>query len=145
MCSSPLPSRCHFPRVRVCRAASNAPRLGSIVFVHGLQGDGELTWTHPKYGVYWPQDLLPLDVKNARILSWHYDSRVTGFWTETTTNDIDSYASNLCGDLTQLRGETSSVSSEASPDLLRADGFKTRPTGRSSSSPIVSVVSFAQT
>ncbi|KAE9363156.1 hypothetical protein N431DRAFT_523969 [Stipitochalara longipes BDJ] len=79
-----------------------------IVFVHGLQGDGVLTWTHEEYGVFWPKDFLAKDIKNARILTWFYDSAVMRFWTETTTNNIDSNAANLCADLTNLRAETKS-------------------------------------
>jgi ankyrin repeat domain-containing protein 50 len=30
--------------------------------------------------VYWPQDLLPEDCANARILTWGYDSRVSHFF-----------------------------------------------------------------
>jgi hypothetical protein len=38
-----------------------------IVFVHGLRGGRESTWKKEK--VLWPQDLLPKDIKQARILT----------------------------------------------------------------------------
>jgi len=83
-----------------------------IVFIHGLRGDAEgtLTWTGDKRNhVFWPKDLLPEDVKNARILTWGYDSKFGKFWTESSNKDIDSYSNNLCSDLKGLRSTTSTT------------------------------------
>ena len=46
----------------------------SIVFVHGLQGDSTGTWATSK--VFWPKDLLPQDIPDARILTFGYDALV---------------------------------------------------------------------
>ncbi|KAK4452200.1 hypothetical protein QBC34DRAFT_435996 [Podospora aff. communis PSN243] len=50
-----------------------------IVAIHGLNGDREKTFTTRSGGVNWLQDLLPIDIPNARILSYGYDSRTHGF------------------------------------------------------------------
>ncbi|KAF2241532.1 hypothetical protein BU26DRAFT_525046 [Trematosphaeria pertusa] len=79
-----------------------------IVFVHGLHGNKETTWTATtKDGkVLWPRDLLPQDIKEARILTWGYDSHITHFWTKTSLGNVDTHARNLCADLSSLREYT---------------------------------------
>lgn len=47
----------------------------SIVLIHGLTGNREKTWKHAN-GTYWPQDLLPKDLKHARISVFGYDADV---------------------------------------------------------------------
>lgn len=76
--------------------------------MHGLQGNGVTTWTHPEYDVFWPRDLLAKDIKHARILTWFYDSTVLKFWADTTANDIDANATSLCSDLASLRANSES-------------------------------------
>lgn len=48
----------------------------SIVAVHGLNGHCEKTWTsgNDANSVNWLRDLLPHDLRKARILSWGYDA-----------------------------------------------------------------------
>jgi hypothetical protein len=46
----------------------------SLIFMHGLNGHRERTWTASN-GVCWPRHLLPQDLPRARILSFGYDSR----------------------------------------------------------------------
>jgi protein SERAC1 len=48
--------------------------VNSIVFVHGLRGGRESTWT--KEGVVWPKEILLKDVVKSRILSFGYNSGV---------------------------------------------------------------------
>ncbi|KAJ5814318.1 uncharacterized protein N7503_001068 [Penicillium pulvis] len=45
-----------------------------IVFVHGLRGHPEKTWT--KDDILWPLDLLASDAKQCRIMSFGYDSAI---------------------------------------------------------------------
>lgn len=80
-----------------------------IVFVHGLNGDKEATWT--KNNVLWPRDLLPKQkgLEKARILTWGYDSHIAHFWGKANVNAIDDHASNLCADLSGLRKETNTT------------------------------------
>ena len=76
--------------------------LGSIVFVHGLGGGRASTWT--KDGVFWPRDLLPNDIADARIITWGYDANIAHFWASSTSNDIDNHAANLVNSVGGLRG-----------------------------------------
>jgi len=46
-----------------------------IVFIHGLNGDPCLTWTHEN-GCCWIRDLLPEDLPNARVFTYGYPSQV---------------------------------------------------------------------
>ncbi|KAI9765525.1 MAG: hypothetical protein M1840_007351 [Geoglossum simile] len=75
-----------------------------IVFVHGLNGNRNTTWTTGD--VFWPQDLLPADVPMARILTFGYDSSVAHFWSAASQNRIDGHASTLLADLAGLRDRT---------------------------------------
>ena len=45
-----------------------------MVFIHGLNGHAQRTFTHPETFVYWPQDLLPEKVPSARVLTYGYNS-----------------------------------------------------------------------
>lgn len=46
--------------------------LYSLVAVHGSKGYDEEAWV--ENGASWLRDLLPLNIPNARILSWNYDA-----------------------------------------------------------------------
>ena len=46
----------------------------SVVFVHGLNGHPQKTFTHPKTFVNWPQDILNRKVPTARVLTFGYQS-----------------------------------------------------------------------
>ncbi|KAH0545468.1 hypothetical protein FGG08_000469 [Glutinoglossum americanum] len=48
----------------------------SIVVIHGLNGHAQRSFTHPKTGVYWPQDLLPKQVPTGRVLTYGYNAGV---------------------------------------------------------------------
>ncbi|KAK7990392.1 hypothetical protein PG990_014672 [Apiospora arundinis] len=48
----------------------------SVVFVHGLTGDHEKTWTAHDESEPWPQTLLPSRLPTARILIFGYDASV---------------------------------------------------------------------
>lgn len=103
----------------------NADR-GSLVFVHGLQGHPEKTWTYkhepeaskkkrhfwrrstpepPGPTVYWPYDLLRRqpELSRTRILTWGYDSHVTKFFSATNKQDVSHHGNDLMVDLEQIR------------------------------------------
>jgi len=51
----------------------------SIVFVHGLGGNRQTTWTHQN-NVYWPQDLLHHQLLSSRIMTFGYNVDMVKIW-----------------------------------------------------------------
>jgi pimeloyl-ACP methyl ester carboxylesterase len=79
----------------------------SIVFVHGLTGGHETTWTY-KSQILWPKHLLPQDVSTARIFTWGYDADVIRFsFTAAGSNTLLDHGKNLATDLGSERRRTS--------------------------------------
>jgi hypothetical protein len=102
----------------------------SIVLVHGFQGHPQKTWTLSKVrktryvpapaspatalikeefeeDVYWPQDLLPKSIPNARILTYGYDSKVSHFFEGAANqNSFLGHARTLMNDLVAVRRES---------------------------------------
>lgn len=79
-----------------------------IVFVHGLTGDYERTWTSTApLKCFWPKELLPDDIEAARIMSWGYNAGVAGASARETlsANRIKDHALDLCTALAHLRTE----------------------------------------
>ncbi|KAG4437170.1 hypothetical protein IFR05_007326 [Cadophora sp. M221] len=66
-----------------------------IVFVHGLGGNRETSWSHTQTGVCWPKDFLPHDIPSARILSWGYDSDIIRFFKMTSSNKLRNHAESF--------------------------------------------------
>ncbi|KAI0156339.1 hypothetical protein GGR57DRAFT_463109 [Xylariaceae sp. FL1272] len=66
-----------------------------IVFVHGLGGGSEHTWS--KDGILWPRDLLPRQdaFQNTTIMSFGYDSD----FKKSSTLNIHDFAKSLVNDL----------------------------------------------
>lgn len=93
----------------------------SIVFVHGLTGNRETTWTRnagKRTACFWPQDLLPDEehgVSNARIATWGYDADVVNNrpLAVVSKNTIEQHAESLCTDLANYRTRNAAVGSNA--------------------------------
>ncbi|OJJ68325.1 hypothetical protein ASPBRDRAFT_134181 [Aspergillus brasiliensis CBS 101740] len=75
-----------------------------IVFVHGLGGSRDATWTIND--VCWPQALLPQDLPKTRIMTFGYDSRVVSFTTALSQNGIVGNAEDLCAQLSRFRASS---------------------------------------
>jgi len=82
----------------------------SVIFVHGLFGNPTKTWTKvpppdrkkQTENVFWPADLLPKVLPEARIWTWGYDADVHKFGSQSSHNTIEEHASNLLTDIAGL-------------------------------------------
>ncbi|CAH0054254.1 unnamed protein product [Clonostachys solani] len=79
-----------------------------IVFIHGLSGDREKTWTGPNQTEPWPKTILPDRLPTARILAFGYDAK----WLKDSSsrNRVQEHASNLLASLGQHRDEDNTSS-----------------------------------
>jgi hypothetical protein len=100
----------------------------SIVFIHGLQGHPEKTWTYippstsgklslslgkkplpqeTPSGVFWPLDLLSKRPRltKARILTWGYESNVINFLGSPNHQNMTRHGNDLMVALEQERKE----------------------------------------
>lgn len=64
----------------------------------------------------WPQTLLPLELPNARILTFGYDAYVANWRGVVSQNRIAGHAMNLLAALAAYRGKN---------DTVRLDSFAT--------------------
>lgn len=63
--------------------------------MHGLNGHPFYTWATDDHKVFWPADLLPTNVKKARILVYGYDADVASFRGGTSKDKIHNHAETL--------------------------------------------------
>jgi len=73
----------------------------SIVFVHGLTGNRDKTWTHES-GVFWPGELAE-DITSARIMTFGYDADVVKLWGMVSGNTLRDHGKNLAYDVSDQR------------------------------------------
>jgi hypothetical protein len=76
--------------------------LSSIVLVHGLNGDATKSWTNDKTGAFWPEDFLPKDIPDARVLTYGYNAAAA--FGNTTATIID-HAKGLLSSLVDRRDD----------------------------------------
>lgn len=74
-----------------------------IVFVHGLMGDRERTWTADGSDKPWPESLLPSKIKNARILTYGYDANAAKLTEVVSSNVIGDHAGTFLAALSAVR------------------------------------------
>jgi protein SERAC1 len=72
-----------------------------VIFVHGLRGDAIKTWSIGN--ICWPRDLLKNDLKDARIISWGYDSSVLKPVKSSSQASIFGHVDNLLNDISRIR------------------------------------------
>ena len=78
-----------------------------IVFVHGLTGDQNRTWTHPSSSEPWPKTLLRIQIPKARLLAFGYDAYVVRRGT-AVSNQLVDHSLDFVNALTALRHRTES-------------------------------------
>jgi len=76
-----------------------------IIFVHGLRGHREKTWTDTstKTEVFWPRDILLGDMSTARVISWGYNANVVNFASSVSQLSVFGHAKSLLSDIADER------------------------------------------
>lgn len=82
---------------------SPTDHIVDIVFIHGLTGDREKTWTPRDATEPWPNTLLPSEIPTARVLTFGYDSYVVDWREVVSQNRIKDHAWNLLTSLATYR------------------------------------------
>ncbi|KAK5655837.1 hypothetical protein OQA88_5376 [Cercophora sp. LCS_1] len=100
----PRPSTKGAYGLKKCHDVTDA--VADIVFVHGLTGNRETTWTDKSTGVFWPAHLLKSDVPKTRIVTFGYDADLAHFWSVASQNCVRNHAINLANAIAQLRERT---------------------------------------
>ncbi|KAL9632948.1 MAG: hypothetical protein Q9164_004993 [Protoblastenia rupestris] len=83
--------------------------LIDIVFVHGLTGGRESTWTAKGANACWPELLLTNDLPEARVITYGYDADVVHFWSMASQNTVGDHSQKLLISLANLRDSTNTV------------------------------------
>lgn len=78
--------------------------------MHGLTGSRLKTWYHKETEILWPENLLPLDFPQARIITYGYDADIIQLLDRSSSNTVRDHAKSLAIDLAQRRAQTDSVS-----------------------------------
>ena len=97
----------------------------SIVFIHGLRGDREKTWTATHASEPWPKALLPSKLPTARILTFGYDAYVAELRGVVSQSRIRNHASSLVASLASYREEDDTVSASSRVTSINTDVGRT--------------------
>ncbi len=81
--------------------------ISSLVFVHGLNPKNapnfaEQAWTHAN-GTFWPKELLPQEIPQARVLLFGYNSNVA---LDVSHQGVKEHANTLLDRLVRKRDAT---------------------------------------
>ncbi|ERF73050.1 hypothetical protein EPUS_08614 [Endocarpon pusillum Z07020] len=80
-----------------------------IVFIHGLTGDREKTWSGKSAVTPWPKILLPKELPQARILTFGYDAYIADWRAMVSKNRISNHSKNLLAALATHRENDDTV------------------------------------
>ncbi|KAL3486348.1 hypothetical protein BJX62DRAFT_228795 [Aspergillus germanicus] len=80
-----------------------------VIFVHGLTGNCETTWTDRDTRIFWPEALLPYDNSDARILMFGYNADIIHFLSMASQNRIGNHAQNFINLLSQVQEKSETM------------------------------------
>ncbi|KAK8038562.1 hypothetical protein PG993_006973 [Apiospora rasikravindrae] len=100
---SSTPSRAFPSGIKLLHCPSDC--TVDVVFVHGLTGDREKTWTAHNESEPWPQTLLPSRLPTARVLTFGYDASVADWKGMVSQSRIANHAGNLLSSLAAYRDD----------------------------------------
>ncbi|RAO73451.1 uncharacterized protein BHQ10_009463 [Talaromyces amestolkiae] len=89
--------------------SENAGDIIDIIFVHGLTGNRESTWTEKTAKVFWPKDLLAKDLPKARIITFGYDADIIRGLSTAGNGTLRDHGKALAEDLAIRRKRTDSA------------------------------------
>ncbi|KAI0971312.1 Alpha/Beta hydrolase protein [Xylaria arbuscula] len=89
--------------IKVLHEPPNA--IVDLVFVHGITGHRDYTWSANRNSESWPKLMLPSRTPEARILTFGYDASVIGFWRGISGNSIGDHSNNLLSALSGCRSD----------------------------------------
>ena len=73
--------------IQICHSpALGRDLVADIVFVHGLTGSADSTWTMRKEHSQWPSQFLRQDITDVCISTVGYDADVVGLWNPVSQN-----------------------------------------------------------
>ena len=73
--------------------------------MHGLNGHRETSWTDDKSGILWLRDLLPLQLPNARVLTFGYDADTLKLTPGVSRLGLNAHAASLVAELLRVRAD----------------------------------------
>jgi len=73
--------------------------------VHGLNGHREKSWTDSESNILWLRDLLPLQLPNARVLTFGYDADTLKLSPGVSQLGLNDHAASLVAELLRVRAE----------------------------------------
>lgn len=71
----------------------------SVIAIHGIEESWTESWTDPVTRVLWLRDLLPKDVRAARVLTYGYNAYGTTLHANWSTDRIQQHAQTLIAEL----------------------------------------------
>jgi len=89
--------------------------------VHGLTGGRESTWTEKKSEIFWPKDLLPHEIPNARIMAFGYDADVVKALSIASSNTVQNHGQAMVHDLALKRKRTKTVKTPSGSHISKTD------------------------
>ncbi|KIW68048.1 hypothetical protein PV04_04018 [Phialophora macrospora] len=86
-----------------------------VIFVHGLTGNRNTTWTHRVEETPWPKSVLSSSIPSARLLTYGYDAYPARAGHRTGHSKLRDHAQNFVHEFAARRSETQTA---AKPVLL---------------------------